>query len=84
MSKMSNKLIRAQEIIFDELERLNDEKLMKSGYGKREIERSNVISNNAQSLIKIVNLQLRLKEVARRNQTQEKKLLQELNIIEED
>lgn len=84
MSKMSNKLIRAQEIIFDELERLNDEQLMKSGYGKREIERSNVISNNAQSLIKIVNLQLRLKEVARRNQTQEKKLLQELNIIEED
>ncbi len=84
MSKMSNKLIRAQEIIFDELERLNDENLMKSGYGKREIERSNVISNNAQSLIKIVNLQLRLKEVARRNQTQEKKLLQELNIIEED
>lgn len=84
MSKMSNKLIRAQEIIFDELERLNDENLMKSGYGKREIERSNVISNNAQSLIKIVNLQLRLKEVARRNQTQEKKLLEELNIIEED
>jgi hypothetical protein len=84
MSKMSNKLIRAQEIIFDELERLNDEQLMKSGYGKREIERSNVISNNAQSLIKIVNLQLRLKEVARRNETQEKKLLEELNIIEED
>ena len=84
MSKMSNKLIRAQEIIFDELERLNDENLMKSGYGKREIERSNVISNNAQSLIKIVNLQLRLKEVARRNETQEKKLLEELNIIEED
>lgn len=44
---MNNKIIRVQEIIFDQLNRLSDEKIMKSGYGKREIERANVISNNA-------------------------------------
>lgn len=84
MSKMNNKLIRAQEIIAKELERLDDDELMKSGYGKREIERSTVISNNAQSLIKVVNMQLRIKELAKRNQINEKKLLQDLNVISGD
>ena len=84
MSKLNNKIIRVQEIIFDELNRLSDEDYMKSGMGKREIERSNVISNNAQTFIKVVNLSLRVKELAKRSQTQEKALLQELNIIEEE
>jgi hypothetical protein len=84
MSKLNNKIIRVQEIIFDELNRLSDEDYMKSGMGKREIERSNVISNNAQTFIKVVNLSLRVKELAKRSQTQEKALLQELNIIEDE
>lgn len=79
---MNNKIIRVQEIIFDQLNRLSDENLMRSGYGKREIERSNVISNNAQTFIKVVNLNLKIQEVARRNQTQNRNLLQELNLIE--
>lgn len=81
---MDNKIIRVQEIIFDQLNRLSDENLMRSGYGKREIERSNVISNNAQTFIKIVNLNLKIQEVARRNQTQNRNLLQELDLIEEE
>ena len=81
---MNNKIIRVQEIIFDQLNRLSDENLMRSGYGKREIERSNVISNNAQTFIKVVNLNLKIQEVARRNQTQNTNLLQELNLIEEE
>ena len=80
---MKNKIIRVQEIIFDELNRLSDEELMKSGQGKREIERSNVISNNAQTFIKVVNLNLKIREVARREQTQQDKLMKELNIIDE-
>ena len=72
---MNNKIIRVQEIIFDELNRLADEDYMKSGMGKREIERSNVISNNAQTFIKVVNLSLRIKEMSRKEQKQEKALL---------
>jgi hypothetical protein len=79
---MNNKLIRVQEIIFDQLNRLSDENLMRSGFGKREIERSNVISNNAQTFIKVVNLNLKIQEVARRNQTQNRNLLQELDLID--
>ena len=81
---MNNKIIRVQEIIFDQLNRLSDEDLMRSGYGKREIERSNVISNNAQTFIKIVNLNLKIQEVAKRNQTQNRNLLQELDLIDEE
>lgn len=84
MSKQTNKILKVQEIVFEELERLNDDSLMKTGMMKREIERSNVISNNAQSFIKMVNLSLRVKEVAKRNNTQEHKLLEELNLIPED
>lgn len=81
---MNNKIIRVQEIIFDQLNRLNDENLMRSGYGKREIERSNVISNNAQTFIKVVNLNLKIQEVAKRNQTQNRNLLKELDLIDEE
>lgn len=80
---MNNKIIRVQEIIFDQLNRLNDKELMKSGYAKHEIERANVISNNAQTFIKVVNLGLKIKEVAKRDNTQHQKLLEELNLIEE-
>ena len=79
---MNNKIIRVQEIIFDELNRLSDEDIMVSGYAKREIERANVISNNAQTFIKVVNLGLKVKEVAKRDNTQHQKLLEELNLIE--
>ena len=81
---MNNKIIRVQEIIYDELNRLSDEDLMNSGNGKREIDRSNVISNNAQTFIKLVNLQLKVKDTARREQVQQKKLLEELNLNEEN
>jgi len=81
MAKLDNKIIRAQEIIFNQLERLDDEDVMKSGYGKRELERSAAISNGAQALIKVVSLQLKLKEVAQRTRVKESKLLQELNVI---
>ena len=79
---MNNKIIRVQEIIFDQLNRLSDEELMKSGMGKREIERANVISNNAQTFIKVTNLSLKVREVAKREQTQHKKLLEELNLVD--
>jgi hypothetical protein len=79
---MNNKIIRIQEIIFDQLNRLSDEDLMRSGMGKREIERANVISNNAQTFIKVANLNLKVREVAKREQTQHKKLLEELNLVD--
>ena len=80
---MKNKIVAIQEIIFNQLKRLNDDELMNSGYGKREIEKANVISNNAQTFIKVVNLNLKIRDVAKREQTQYDKLMEELNIIDE-
>ena len=84
MSKTNNKIISVQEIVFDELKRLSDDNIMNGDGARSEIARSNVISNNAQTFIKVVNLSLRIKELAKRSETQEKKLLQELDIVDED
>lgn len=84
MNKMNNKIISVQEIVFDELKRLNDDDIMNGDDARSEIARSNVISNNAQTFIKVVNLSLRIKELAKRSETQEKKLLEELDIVDED
>lgn len=84
MAKLDNKIISVQEFVFDELKRLSDDDIMNGDGARDEIARSNVISNNAQTFIKVVNLSLRIKELAKRSETQEKKLLQELDIVDED
>ena len=65
MSKMGNKIIDIQEIVFKQLKRLDDDKLMEES-GAEEIARSNVISNNAQTFIKSVNTQIKIMEMAER------------------
>ena len=61
--KTSNKIIEVQDIVFEQLKRLNNDKEMEIK-AKEEIERANVISNNAQTFIKALNIQLNIMQYA--------------------
>ena len=82
MSKMGNKIIDIQEIVFKQLKRLDDDKLMEES-GAEEIARSNVISNNAQTFIKSVNTQIKIMEMAERQGHQVRKLTHDLGLIDD-
>lgn len=79
---MGNKIIDIQEIVFKQLKRLDDDKLMEES-GAEEIARSNVISNNAQTFIKSVNTQIKIMEMAERQGHQVRKLTHDLGLIDD-
>jgi len=80
---MNNKIIEVQEIVFNQLKRLDNDKLMEE-IGAEEIARSNVISNNAQTFIKSVNLNLKIMEFAKKQDRQVKAITKELGLIEDE
>lgn len=80
---MNNKIIEVQEIVFNQLKRLDNDKLMKE-MGAEEIARSNVISNNAQTFIKATNINLKIMEFAQRQNRQVKAITKELGLIEDE
>lgn len=83
MSKMGNKILDVQEVVYRQLLRLDDNKIMEES-GAEEIARSNVISNNAQTFIKAVNINLRIIELADKQGRQIKALTKELGLLNED
>lgn len=83
MSKTGNKIIDIQEIVFRQLQRLDNNEIM-SAMGAEEIARSNVISNNAQTFIKSVNTNIKIMEMAERQGHQVRKLTHDLGLTEED
>ena len=64
--KMNNKVIEVQEIIFEEMKRLNDDKIIMSKDGGKELARSTALYNQATNYIKAVNTNLRIIEMAKR------------------
>lgn len=80
---MDNKLIEIQEIVFNQLKRLDDNDTMRV-IGAEEIARSNVISNNAQTFIKSVNMQLKIMEYADRNKRQVKAITKDLGLLKDE
>lgn len=75
----NNKMIEIQEIVYRQLQRLDDNELMATKCAD-EIARSNVISNNAQTYIKAVNMQLRVLEFARKNDYSAKSITKKIGI----
>lgn len=61
-----NKLIEVQEIIFKEMKRLNDNKLLSTKEGKKEIERSTALYNQSTNFIKAINTNLKIMDVAKK------------------
>lgn len=76
-----NKLIDIQEVVFNQLKRLDDDELMEYK-SKEEIERANVISNNAQTYIKAVNIDLKIMEYANKTDLKVKYLYNELGLLD--
>ena len=75
----NNKIIAIQEMLMREMNRLDDNEYMAS-QGKDEVLRSNALTNNATAYIKAINVQLRIKEIAERNNVTTEKLGKELGI----
>lgn len=82
MNKMNDKIMDVQEIVFRQLKRLDNEEIMQER-GAEEIARSNVISNNAQTFVKVVNLKLRMMELSHKQNRQIKALSKELGLAED-
>ena len=74
-----NKMIEVQEIVYRQLQRLDDNELMATKCAD-EIARSNVISNNAQTYIKAVNLQLRVLEFAKKSDSSVKSITKKIGL----
>lgn len=75
----NNKMIEIQEIVYRQLQRLDDEKIMQERCAE-EIARSNVVSNNAQTFIKSINMQLRVLEFAKKQQMSVKDLSKKIGL----
>lgn len=76
---MNNKLINIQEMLMKEMERLSDKEV-----NGEEISRSNALSTSAMTYIKTINLGLRIKETAIKNEMTEKALKEELGLNEKE
>lgn len=75
-----NKLIEVQEIVFNQLNRLDDDALMKTDL-KNELNRGNIISNNASTYLKAVNTGLNISNTAKRTGQSLRELQKELGIV---
>lgn len=77
---MENKLIELQEILFKNIKNLDKEHENVA----TEIARNNTLSNSVTTFIKAVNLNLRIKEVAYKNEQTVESLKNELGLNHEE
>lgn len=78
---MNNKIIDVQEMLFRQMKRLDDDKLM-SIESNMEIVRSNALSNQATTYIKAINTQMRIVESANKAGITKESLTKELGLDE--
>lgn len=75
-----NKLIEIQDMIYNQIKRLDNDDLMKTDL-KSELSRGNIISNNAATYLKAVNTGLSIKNTATRTGQNLHALQKELGIV---
>lgn len=80
---MSNKILKIQEMLYDEMNKLSDDELMKA-YAKREVSRSQALTQSAGAYIKAINTQLKIKELVNNNHKKEQSLLESLGVVENE
>lgn len=80
---MNNKIIKIQEMLYEEMKKLSDDENIKT-YAKREVSRSQALTQSAGTFIKAVNTQLRIKELTKKNPAYEETLLKELGVVNEE
>lgn len=80
---MNNKILKIQEMLYDEMGKLSDDELMKT-YAKREVSRSQALTQSAGAYIKAINTQLKVKELVNNNSEKERTLLESLGVLENE
>lgn len=79
---MNNNLIKMQEMLLRQMNRLDDDKLMETN-GQIEISRGNALSQSAVTFLKSINVSLRIIEMSKKYETNKDKLSKEIGVINE-
>lgn len=78
-----NKILKIQEMLYDEMNKLSDDELIKT-FAKREVSRSQALTQSAGAYIKAINTQLKVKELVNNNSNKEQALLESLGVLENE
>ena len=81
--KTNNNLIKMQEMLMRQMERLDDLDQTIGVDKAEEIARANALSGSAVTFLKSVNVGLRIIEVAKKYETQKDNLTLELGVVDE-
>lgn len=81
--KTNNNLIKMQEMLMRQMERLDDLDQTIGVDKSEEISRANALSESAATFLKSVNVGLRIIEVAKKYETKKEKLTLELGVANE-
>lgn len=80
----NNRLIKIQEMLYNQMKRLDDDNLMIKGLGQREIQRSGALSQSACAYIKTVGVSLKVRQMTKGNPSSENTVLRELGVLKDD
>lgn len=80
---MKNKLIEVQDVLFQEMKRLNKEDFVTEENAKKELERSTAIYNQTTNFIKAINTNISIRNLARWEETRYDVLIEELGLSDE-
>lgn len=80
---MKNKIIEVQDVLFQEMKRLNKKDFLTDENSKKELERSTAIYNQTTNFIKAINTNIAIRNLARWEETKYDVLIKELGLSDE-
>lgn len=81
---MKNKIIDVQDVLFQEMKRLNNKDFFTDENSKKELERSTAIYNQTTNFIKAINTNIAIRNLARWEETKYDVLIKELGLSDEE
>lgn len=81
---MKNKIIEVQNVLFQEMKRLNNKDFITDENSKKELERSTAIYNQTTNFIKAINTNIAIRNLARWEETKYDVLIKELGLSDEE
>lgn len=81
---MKNKIIEVQDVLFQEMKRLNKEDFITEENSKKELERSTAIYNQTTNFIKAINTNISIRNLARWEEIKYDVLIKELGLSDEE
>lgn len=81
---MKNKIIEVQDVLFQEMKRLNKKDFITDENSKKELERSTAIYNQTTNFIRAINTNIAIRNLARWEETKYDVLIKELGLSDEE